>query len=248
MYSIAFKDFLDQIHNFSQQAHGPIWYRGVNGGFPLDSGLFRLISGQGTLEQYLDLEKQLYMYYKNLGYLLHDNELGWGMLYSMQHHGVKTRLLDWSESLPVALYFACLGWEQRLPARIWLLDPSKLNLLSLEKQHIITPTESNYSYTEFFQNDNVKSFAIYPTRNNKRIIAQQGCFTVQGNTLKSLEKEFGDDLHDCLGLQSLEITSALKNDVINFVKVTGMNHFSIMPDLAGLSQHINDLLIPPAWK
>ncbi|MCS6289102.1 MAG: FRG domain-containing protein [Nitrospira sp.] len=31
-------------------------------------------------------------------------------LFLVQHHRVPTRLLDWSESLNAALFFACLDW------------------------------------------------------------------------------------------------------------------------------------------
>lgn len=245
-FSNTFKSFLDAIQAFVFASETAIWYRGVNYRHPLHSGLFRLNDSRGALSEYLELEGQMYNYYRNLGYSLVNGENGWDLLYSMQHHGVKTRLLDWSESLAVALYFACLGWNHREPAMLWLLDPSKLNMLSLDKPKIITPRENTYSYPDYF-NSNVGSFAIYPVRNNKRIIAQQGCFTVQGNSLLPLEDEY-ENLRAINGILGLQIPVEIKGEVLSFVKMSGTNHFSIMPDLAGLSIHVNEMLIQPAWR
>lgn len=44
----------------------------------------------------------------------------------MQHYGLPTRLLDWSESPLVALYFALSSQEDK-DAAVWALNPMKLN-------------------------------------------------------------------------------------------------------------------------
>jgi hypothetical protein len=68
----------------------------------------------------------------------HDDEWGWYSL--MRHYAAPTRLLDWSDGVLTALYFAVredpkddqTGALNRKPpdACVWMLDPYRLNLLS----------------------------------------------------------------------------------------------------------------------
>lgn len=55
-----------------------------------------------------------------------DDHLGW--LLRMQHHGTPTRLLDWSQSILTALYFA-VSDQQTLgvDGELWVLNPEALN-------------------------------------------------------------------------------------------------------------------------
>ena len=59
-------------------------------------------------------------------------------LCAMQHYAIPTRLLDWSESLSVALYFTVrpIGLDLIAPT-IWVLDPFRLHALSNPGSEII---------------------------------------------------------------------------------------------------------------
>jgi hypothetical protein len=69
----------------------------------------------------------------------------WGWLYLAQHHGVPTRLLDWSEGSHIALYFALASRRDNdtSDACVWALNPGELNrrnwgfsdVVTLETEH-----------------------------------------------------------------------------------------------------------------
>jgi hypothetical protein len=50
----------------------------------------------------------------------------WDMYFLMQHHGAPTRLLDWTESPVIALYFAVRDNPGFYESAIWMLDPTNL--------------------------------------------------------------------------------------------------------------------------
>jgi hypothetical protein len=56
-----------------------------------------------------------------------ENHLTW--LFLMQHHGTPTRLLDWSESALIALYFAVYENPSK-DGELWAMYPDQLNLCS----------------------------------------------------------------------------------------------------------------------
>lgn len=247
MYSSDWKAILDSVDAFATRNSGAVWYRGLTqSSYSLSSGLFRLHIG--GLDEYLSLEDQMYRYYRALGYSLHGNESGWHLLYSMQHHGVRTRLLDWTESFPIALFFATDGWVSG-NARVWMLNPLALNELSIGRREILSPgrlwpyPDKNHKDSKHGQ---LHSIAVYPIKNNHRIIAQHGVFTVQGNCLDPLESEFGDALlHG--GLEYIDLSMDVREDALRFLKQCGITRFSLFPDADGLSRYLNELLIKPSW-
>ncbi|WP_438351394.1 FRG domain-containing protein [Paenibacillus sp. FA6] len=242
-YSVKWKEFLDLICEIEDKTYMKrLWFRGhSNSSYVLKSGLFR--DDHEDLLSYLYIEDSNYTIFNNLGSHIHNNLTDWELLFLMQHHGVKTRLLDWSESFAVALFFACANWdEQKNNARIWLLDPAELNRLSIERPattraDILGEYEECLDDATKFSNN---SIAIYPPRNNNRITRQRGTFTLQGNTLESLDEEFNGDLIKMNALSYIDLEPELKSDAIRYLHQCGIDYFTLFPDLDGLAKYANN--------
>jgi hypothetical protein len=115
-----------------------IWYRGVgNEAHKLLPSLHRPPAGQDGKAPALDVkklrerEKNLYTRYRTrAGHLIPASAKHWDVLSLMQHHGAPTRVLDWTESLFVGLYFALNYSKNSASPRLWLLNPFGLNWLA----------------------------------------------------------------------------------------------------------------------
>ena len=127
----------------------------------------------------------------------------WEHLFAMQHHGLPTRLLDWSENLFVATYFA-LSSSPRHPELhdgscnpvLWIMNPVAWNksMPGLSEfseliQVLTTVDEHLDPYRPETSKRRPKSpVSIYGTHNSKRIVAQRGTFVVWGAEVKPLEE------------------------------------------------------------
>lgn len=230
---------LDEVTFFTKKSR-LVWFRGqnnngcINGLYPLLSGLFRL---DFSVKKILEWEEISYKRFFENGYELHKTENEWDLLYLMQQYGVKTRLLDWSESFAVALYFATKDWDQKNPCTVWLLDPFQLNQTFHEFYELksMPKTGSFLEERPHFK----KTMALSPTMNTYRSMFQKGFFTLQGNTKKGLEQEEDGILLKQKALKHIEIDSDLTNDISMFLDLSGINQFTLFPDLGGLASYVN---------
>ncbi|CAH0122600.1 hypothetical protein PAE9249_05172 [Paenibacillus sp. CECT 9249] len=236
---MRWNEVLQTVKEFKKD-NNSVWFRGQpNDAYQLKSSLFR--QNIKKVEQVLLNERARYNLFKNNGHLYHNLD-DWDLLYLMQHHGVKTRLLDWTESFATALYFASNHWQQDNPISIWMLNPNKLNKKSInDGRYFVTHGDSykdrlyQINDKKFFEN----SVALHPVKTNHRIVAQQGVFTIQGNTLLPLDEEFDGALITEGILKKVTLTKELSEDVAEFLYFSGITPFTIFPDLKGLAEYVN---------
>ena len=135
---ISVSDFIGQVHDLRDQwlPHTKeLWFRGEDASYQdtkLQPKLYRPVPGKGirTVEESLEIEDKLYREFvrcaRQLSEVNFDDEWDWYFL--TQHHGVPTRLLDWTDGALIALHFALRNkTAERDRPLVWVLDPYWLN-------------------------------------------------------------------------------------------------------------------------
>jgi hypothetical protein len=140
----SFTDFVKRIETIRKKANNPLWYRGCGkSSFPLMPALYRL-PGKAKIDDYISMENQLMARFKDRSIPFHTRrfEDNWDLLFFMQHYGIPTRLLDWTENPFFALFFAVTYCRRNLQkggrikykddVAVWVLDPIKWNRHALK--------------------------------------------------------------------------------------------------------------------
>ena len=125
-----------------------VWFRGQSNDFPLLPKLFRerKYNENNLIFHFRDKSKVL-------GETPHASDISeW--LFLMQHSRLPTRLLDWTEGLLIALYFALYDVKSsNSKPVVWMLRPYKMNKISLgldsipasiRKPQLISPRPDDY--------------------------------------------------------------------------------------------------------
>lgn len=170
-------------------------------------------------------------------------------LYLMQHYGLPTRLLDWSESSLIGLFFAVEKYWVEENATVWVLSPRVFNHLVLEDTNTVPVANSPYLSNHLIKPDDgpiptrkVEArypLAMRPTKNSKRILAQRGVFTVHGSKNISLSDFISQK--NRFGLQVLyriDIDKNFKLDILKQLYQAGISHSVLFPELPGISTEI----------
>lgn len=206
----------------------------------------------GSLSVLNSVESSLFWEFRARAHELNEKcSLDWDYLCHMRHHGVNTRLLDWTEVLAVAVYFAIGGLagvkSGKPPAEacsIWMLDPYSLNSReeSWDAREIIEPRMileccDDYDYGDMLDDGAVMwedPVAIYPKQINARMRAQRGWFTVHGTDIRSLDAI----APECVANVSMEPKAI--SEAAEFLATAGIAHGILFPDLDGLARELNE--------
>jgi len=252
--------FLSQVREKAAQLHiveRRVWYRGLsNHEYTLLPSLFREPKGRPREEVVAtdrrQRERNLFARFKTQAGQLMPSGLAspWEVLSVMQHYGVPTRMMDWTDSLFVALYFA-LEYQDNPPSPcLWLLNPFALNREALKRAIIFDQVDQlpPDTYDLFITTDALRPaasdrpsseswppqlpIATAPIWGHERARRQQGFFTIHGTDERPLEQQAKHLV------TQIDIPTALQEPLRHLLREAGVDHYVLFHDLDGLARKL----------
>ena len=263
-----FKQWEDEI---GSGAPPQVWFRGQDRDDPLLPKVLRKVKDPNngkecSYNEYYILQafSALYRNYTSERFQERSSEY-----YSfMQHYGIPTRLLDWTENGLLALYFAANGgmYDENVQRVVWVMLPGAINRLTTGRTESYAPFLSTLPFVQArlrmvgyvkdeklipqcrekeldfanLSDDQLKfPIAFWPTSSgNIRIAAQKGCFTVHGMDPQPIESFFGKS-----EIQKYLIKVEIRKESVALLReqlrLMGVTPMSVYPDLFGLTAELS---------
>lgn len=252
---IKIKDSEDLIRSMNELPNSFIYRGHADSNWKLESTLERTIGDKWSSalaskfeDHYLNLFKSKYHIYNGDE---HEPKSKLAWLSVMQHYGAPTRLIDFTESPYVALYFALEAYNPLLKndLAIYALDYSSIMDESLA---YISRRDSTFRKTrheiigkqdELFD-DVVDRFSYEvvwitePLELNARIDRQSGTFLVSGDKEKRIEELLSSDMYKDVRLLKFIVPYTIYENIYALLRKMNINAKTIYGDLGGLAKSI----------
>lgn len=148
----------------------------------------------------------------------------WDILALGQHHGLPTRLLDWSSNPLVALWFAIEQPTESKFSAVWAYGAQEVDFVSDEHEPF-----------------DIKNTLIFrPHHLDERIVAQSGWFTVHSYSMEFNEFNKLENIShlNSIPLYKFLIPKEKFGSIREELARCGVTRASLFPDLSGLCQHL----------
>jgi len=226
-------------------------FRGVSqASWGLSSSLIRLGGSYTELEQHIIRSFQKYAHLE-----MREESSIWNWLSLAQHHGLPTRLLDWTHSPWVALHFATDQTDQfDQDGAIWCVNIVETNKqLARPLKQRLEQTSARV-FTSGILNEEVASLTDFdrlsdhpfvaflePPSLDARIVNQVGLFSVMSDPSMALD----DWLPDAPGVyRQVVIPAELKWEIRDKLDQANINERVLFPGLDGLCMYLKRYYSP----
>lgn len=213
--------FIGETEKFDSLFSEIVLFRGQD----KQGGLLPGIARKSNKNDTEKLERKLLQQLRLVGSALIPNGMSdLDLMVIAQHFGLKTRLLDWTSNPLAAMYFACASYDEG-DVFVYALDADSFLEVDVHDKDPFSGTATR---------------AFQPKLNNRRIVAQQGWFTLhrysrRGGRFVPLEQN-GNAMKL---LTEYKVPSGRRRAMLESLDRHGVNASSVYPDLGGLCSHMN---------
>jgi len=270
-------EFLQFIEEISPTTGAGLWFRGQSNAqhrltpgvlretTPICDGLGRaickgqVVNSHGGAVTGINAERMLAAFKRQASTFLEGvptNDFEW--MFIAQHHGVPTRLLDWSTNALVALFFAVSEAESREECEkmvgeefveenefrddasaVYIIDPGAVNE-EASGYHDPIDIADNFEDWKHYLNPTVSSgnsflpICVLAPHMTSRIRAQSGIFTLHGENIWPV------DYYDALRplITKIFIPFTATNSIRESLDLVGISHSFIYPSLDTIASDI----------
>ena len=227
------KEYVDliekiQLKNKAENNSADLLFRGQSEDYPLLPKLGRLYLKGSTMTNTETI--MLAEFKRGIVPLTEFNpENDWDLLALAQHHGLPTRLLDWTYSALVALWFTVKsaprdrGTKSFKDGVVWIFCP-----VAEDYRLITDETPLSNKITKIFRSTVI----------SRRISAQSGVFTV--HKIHDDHRFIKFELHGAFGkkLTKVIVPFSAFAAIRKQLHVMGVNYSTIYPDIDGFCKHL----------